>query len=158
MASVRSAFKYSGGRPPGDPAWRVDIVLGASRRLEAWVTAVAAASLMAGLLANLPGVARAALACVLAIAAVRAARREAFREGAGAVRRMSVDLAGRVEVEGADGRVRAGRLTDDSFVAPWLTVVRWRPDGARFSRAIVIVPDAVEPGPFRRLRILLRWR
>jgi toxin CptA len=158
MAAVRSAFKYSGGRTPNDPAWRVDIALGTSRRVEAWVTAVAAAALVAGLLANLPAAAKAALACALAVAAVRAARREAFREGAGAVRRVSVDLAGRVEVEGADGRVRAGRLTDDSFVAPWLTVVRWRPDGARFSRAILIAPDAVEPGAFRRLRILLRWR
>jgi hypothetical protein len=43
-------------------------------------------------------------------------------------------------------------------VAPWLTVVRWVPEGARFARVVTIVPDAVEAGAFRRLRILLRWR
>jgi hypothetical protein len=43
-------------------------------------------------------------------------------------------------------------------VAPWLTVVRWVPEGARLSRAITLFPDAVEAGAFRRLRILLRWR
>ena len=69
-----------------------------------------------------------------------------------------MDLPGKVEVEFPDGRLVAGRLADGSFVAPWLTIVRWVPEGARFSRAIVVVPDAVEAQAFRRLRILLRWR
>jgi hypothetical protein len=61
-------------------------------------------------------------------------------------------------VEGADGRVATGRLLDGSFVAPWLVVVSWRPDGARMARAIVVAPDAVGEQDFRRLRVLLRWR
>jgi hypothetical protein len=126
--------------------------------MEAWIAVVAAAALAATLAAELPGAAKAALAFALAVSAVRAARRDAWREGAGAVRRLAVDLAGRVEVEYADGRPATGRLAEGSFVAPWLTVVRWVPEGARLSRAIAIAPDAVEREAFRRLRILLRWR
>ena len=155
---MRDSSKYSGEGPGNDPAWRVVIQLGPSRRAGAWITAVTAAALVAILAAGLPGPAKAALACALVGAAVRAARLHAAQEGAGAIRRLVVDLAGRVEVEDAEGRTAAGRLCEGSFVAPWLTVVRWVPEGARFSRAITIVPDAVEAGAFRRLRILLRWR
>ena len=33
----------------------------------------------------------------------------------------------------------------------------WRPDGARWSRAILIVPDMLPPDDFRRLRVMLRY-
>jgi len=155
---LRDSSKYSGEGPGNDPAWRVVIQLGPSRRAGAWITAVTAAALVAILAAGLPGPAKAALACALVGAAVRAARLHAGQEGAGAVRRITVDLAGRVVVEQADGRIATGALAEGSFVAPWLTVVRWVPEGARLFRAITIVPDAVEAGAFRRLRILLRWR
>lgn len=158
MAAVRDSFKYSGEPRGNDPAWRVDIALGPSPRTGAWVTVLAAAALVATLEAQLPGAAKAAIAGALAVAAVRAVRHGAWREGSGAVRRLAVDLAGRVEIEHADGRSARGRLATGSFVAPWLTVVRWVPEGARLSRAIAIVPDAVEAGEFRRLRILLKWR
>ena len=155
---MRDSSKYSGEGPGNDPAWRVVIRLGPSRRAGAWITAVAAAALVSILAADLPESAKAALTGALGAAAVRSARRHAGQEGAGAVRRFTVDLAGRVEAEHADGRLVAGRLAEGSFVAPWLTVVRWVPEGARLSRALAIVPDAVEAGAFRRLRILLRWR
>ncbi|MCW5592363.1 MAG: hypothetical protein KIS74_09730 [Burkholderiales bacterium] len=136
----------------------MDIALGPSPRTGAWITALAAAALMATLAAQVPGAAKAAIIGALAPAAVRSLRRDAWQEGTGAVRRLAVDLAGRVEVEHADGRSGRGRLATGSFVAPWLTVVRWVPEGARLSRAVAIVPDAVEAGEFRRLRILLKWR
>jgi len=103
-------------------------------------------------------VAKAAFIVALTCAAVRAARRHAWQEGRGATRRLVVDLSGRIEVEGADGCRRAGQLQDGSFVAPWLTLVRWRPEGARLSRTVLVMPDAVDAAAFRRLRILLRWR
>ncbi len=158
MAAVGDRFKYSGGPKADDPAWRVVIAVGPSRRAGAWITAVAAAALAAGLAAEIPGPAKAALAGALGVAAVRAARRHAGQEGPGAVRRLAVDVSGRVEVERADGRLGEGRLAEGSFVAPWLTVVRWVPEGARLPRAVAVFPDAVDAGALRRLRILLRWR
>jgi hypothetical protein len=153
---MRDSFKYSGGEPADDPAWRVVISPRRSRRAQGWVITVAAAALAATLAADVAGPAKLAVAVALGTAALRAVRRHAGR--ADAVHRLAVDLAGRVEVEQADGRLARGRLAQGSFVAPWLTVVRWVPEGARFARVVTIVPDAVDAGAFRRLRILLRWR
>jgi hypothetical protein len=51
----------------------------------------------------------------------------------------------------------AGEIANGSFVAPWLTIVHWRPASARFARTLVVVPDMLEAGPFRALRVILRW-
>jgi hypothetical protein len=55
------------------------------------------------------------------------------------------------------GRLSSGELRDGSFVAPWLTILRWRPSGALFDRTIVILPDMLGRESFRRLRVVLRW-
>jgi len=134
----------------------VVIAPGPSRRAQGWILAVVTAGLAATLAAGIPPLAKVAIVVVLALAAVRDARRHAWQEGPGAVSRFTVYLSGRMEVELAEGRRLDGRLAEGSFVAPWLTIVRWRPDGARLDRTILVAPDAVEAGDFRRLRILLR--
>jgi hypothetical protein len=50
-----------------------------------------------------------------------------------------------------------GEVVDGSFVAPWLTVVRWRPLGARFTRTLLVLPDMLDAEAFRALRVVLRW-
>jgi hypothetical protein len=50
-----------------------------------------------------------------------------------------------------------GEVVDGSFVAPWLTIVYWRPLGARFTRTLLVLPDMLDPEPFRALRVILRW-
>ncbi len=158
MAAGVEAFKYSGEAPPGDPAWHVVIAIGRSRIALAWIAAIAIAAVAAVLAADLPAAWRAALSATLVALAVRAARRDGFRSAGPAVRRLAVDPEGRVEAWRADGLRLAGRLAPGSFVAPWLVVVRWRPEGARLARTILVAPDAVAAEPFRRLRVLLRWR
>lgn len=73
------------------------------------------------------------------------------------VRRVSVSRSGDIAVEIA-GEWQAGVVRDGSFVAPFVTIVRWRPEGARFDRTIVIVPDMIAREEFRALRVLLRWK
>ncbi len=158
MAARVDAFKYSGGATANDPAWRVVIAPGPSRRMKAWVVLVATAALAASLAAPLPAPEQAAAVTALLCVAVRAARRHAWQVGPGVISRFVVDLSGRIEVESANGTRFTGGLREGSFVAPWLTIVRWRPDGSRFSRTILVAPDAVDPDAFRRLRVLLRWR
>jgi toxin CptA len=158
MEAAMDTFKYSGEAPPNDPAWRVVIAPGPSRRVRSWVVGVFAAALAALLLAPLAPLAKAAAAPALAVAAFRALRRHGWQEGPGGMRALAVDLASRLEVEHADGSRAQGRVLDGSFVAPWLVIVRWRPVGARLSRTILLAPDAVDAHEFRRLRILLRWR
>ena len=61
-----------------------------------------------------------------------------------------------IEVEDSRGGVREGHVCDGSFVSPWLTILRWRPHGARRDCTIVILPDMLEAGAFRALRVYLR--
>ena len=136
MGAMAGEHKYSGG---------VEVTLQGSRRLAAFVVAAAAATL--ALLAATPlppGIAIAlatAVAC-LALPALREARR---------TRRLAIDRDGAVSVDGV-----AGRLASGSFVAPWLTIVHWRPAGARFDRTLPVLPD-MAPEPARReLRVILR--
>jgi hypothetical protein len=74
----------------------------------------------------------------------------------GAVRALRLDCTGAIAVRDRIGW-RTGQLRDGSFVAPWLTIVRWRPDGARLDRALVILPDMIHVAARRRIRVILRW-
>jgi len=157
MAARVEAIKYSGGAAASDPAWRVVIAPGPSRRVEAWVFAVGLASLVALLAATLPPGAQAMGVLLLGVAGVRAVRLRAWHEGRGAVRRFDIDLSGRIDVAFATGTTCSGRVVPGSFVAPWLVVLYWKPDGARLARSIVLLPDMAGEQDLRRLRVLLRW-
>jgi toxin CptA len=50
-----------------------------------------------------------------------------------------------------------GSVVSGSFVAPWLTIIHWRPRGSPFTRTVVVLPDAIDPSRFRELRVILRW-
>ena len=64
---------------------------------------------------------------------------------------------GNVRVEWRDGRAIEGSVRPGSFVAPWLTIVRWRPEGAWCDRTVPLLPGMVDAEAFRRLRIVLRF-
>jgi len=100
---------------------------------------------------------RAGLAAGVVLAFADAIRVVALRRGARGVRGFRVDLTRAIRVRDATGREREGVLRDGSFVAPWLTLVRWRPAGARFDRTFLLVPGMLDEEAFRRLRVLLRW-
>jgi hypothetical protein len=130
--SVYCEFKYSG----------VGAVLLASAAI-ATLAVVAATPFTPGL--------RAAFAALVVGLACRA-RRSMTR-----VRAMRLDPAGTMEVWSLDGALASGSVRDGSFVSPWLTLVRWRPRGARIDRTVLILPDMAKPEDFRRLRVALRW-
>ena len=65
---------------------------------------------------------------------------------------LRVERSGEVQVDGV-----VGELRDGSFVASWLTVVRWRPPGAWLDRTLPLAPDMLDGEDFRRLRVLLRF-
>ncbi|MHB8353392.1 MAG: protein YgfX [Burkholderiales bacterium] len=87
---------------------------------------------------------------------VRGLRREAWRCSAHSVVRL--DLAGgrRLCVFRKDGRRQLGTVLPDSFVAPDLVLLRWRPERGGRSRCCMIAADAAEPSAHRMLRVLLR--
>ncbi len=107
-------------------------------------------------LTPLPAAARVLAATWIACAALEAIHSRALLRGPRAARSLRI-ASGEVEIEDGTGRVRTGTLRPGSFVAPWLTIVRWRPEGARFDRALPLVPGMAGAVELRRLRVVLRW-
>ena len=71
----------------------------------------------------------------------------------------ALDLAsdGRVAVADPAGAWLSAELRHSAVPAVWLALLAAR-DTAGRSRTAVILPDAVDPEAFRRLRVWLRWR
>jgi hypothetical protein len=70
---------------------------------------------------------------------------------------LSLRLDGRIELEQRDGSTVQAQVRPGGVVTAWLAAVRWRAAGARFDRAILVLPDMLPEEEFRQLRVLLRW-
>jgi len=129
----------------------------APSRIAAFCVLVAGGVTLA-LVAVLPLPAGAAACAILWVGAVWLdAYRRVACVGPRSVREVLLHRDRRIEIVDAKQGARAGRLRDGCFVAPWLTIVRWRPDGARIDRTVLVLPDMLDAERFRRLRVLLKW-
>jgi toxin CptA len=135
----------------------VEVALRPSRTGVAAIAAMALATAVVAFFAGGAVAARVLAATWAACLALEAIHRVALHRGARGVTRLSVHRSGDIDVVNRAGIWRSGRVSYGCFVAPWLTVVRWRPHGARFDRAVVVLPDMIRDDDFRRLRVLLRW-
>lgn len=90
--------------------------------------------------------------------ALAAARRLTPRWGGVAPRALAVRASGEVALQERAGEWIRGELRDGSFVAPWLTIVRWRPEGRRLDRTVLVLPGMSDAETLRKIRVLLRWR
>jgi toxin CptA len=125
--------------------------------LGAWLVFAAALASLA-VIAATPGLdgARILAATWVACGALEAVHSRALLRGQRGVRALRV-RGNAIEIEDGLGRWRKGAIRAGSFVAPWLTIVRWRPEGARFDRTIAILPGMAGAEEFRRLRVELKW-
>jgi hypothetical protein len=112
----------------------------------------------AALLTFAPGSAlpRAAAVAFIGAHAVWTLRRWALRTTRTAVIGVELSADGRAALIERGGRRRDGRVQPASYVGEWLTTLVIRPDGARVSRAIAILPDMLPADELRQLRVLLR--
>jgi hypothetical protein len=92
----------------------------------------------------------------VACAAIDAVHSRALLRGPRAARALRV-RGNAIDVQDGLGRWRTGTVRAGSFVAPWLTIVRWRPDGAWFDRTAPILPGMASREELRRLRVIVRW-
>lgn len=69
---------------------------------------------------------------------------------------LRLDLDRRVEVR-IRGRWRPGVVRDGSFVLPWLTALRWRPERGRYDRTVLLLPAMASAESLRKIRVLLRF-
>jgi hypothetical protein len=150
MGAGANEFKYSGSDPASFPT-RLELRFRAPVIGCVVVVAMAVATL--AVVSATPMEFGWRIALVVAIAAEALWASCAVLRTAG----LKLDRAGRIEVTTRDGRTFAGQVRNGSFVAPWFTTVRWQPDGSRFSRTIVVLPDMLFGQDFRHLRVLLRW-
>ncbi len=56
-----------------------------------------------------------------------------------------------------DGRSIEGTVLAETYVGESLTSIVWRPDRARRSRAVALLPDMMPNEDLRRLRVILRY-
>jgi hypothetical protein len=149
MGAASAEDKYS------EPA--LEIGLRRSRWAAAIVAAAAIACVAVAIATGGPPAARVLAATWAACLALEAIHRIALHRGGAGATRIVLRMPRDIEVESGTGAWRAGSIADGCFVAPWLTIVRWRPAGARFDRTIVVLPDMIGADEFRRLRVMLRW-
>jgi hypothetical protein len=133
----------------------VRVELGRSRLGAAFIVTTHLAT--AALLALVPGdpVLRGAAAIAIgahALSALRAWPLQRTRRAIVAVEIMPDRRAALIERGGhrCEGAIRA-----ESYVGAWLTTLVVRPDGARLSRAVAILPDMLPADDLRRLRVML---
>ncbi|MCC7325574.1 MAG: hypothetical protein IT521_02060 [Burkholderiales bacterium] len=151
-AAVKPCAMHGMRLPPS-----VHVVLGSSRIVGAGVGVAALATLGVVFALPLPPWQPPAL-CVMVVGwALAAFRVAALRRGAFAVTelRLAPDLL--LVAHMGDGRLVAGHVRSATYVGEWLTSIVWRPDGARWSRTVLIVPDMLPAEDFRRLRVMLRY-
>ncbi|APV52182.1 hypothetical protein BWI17_22415 [Betaproteobacteria bacterium GR16-43] len=148
VGSIRQSFKYSEALAANLRPSRLAVCLVAMASISTAIILVAL---------PMPSALKGLLAMAVAALAADALRVVALRRGARGVVALRVDRAGAIEVRDASGRCRIGTAQPGAFVAPWLTIVRWRPHGGRFDRTFIVLPDMIDGERFRRLRVLLQW-
>jgi hypothetical protein len=129
-----------------------------SGRALALVAALALATLALLAFVPAPPLPRLAAGGWVACMALAAARRLPHGPIGRGPRAIALRASGEVAVRSAAGEWQTGELRAGCFVAPWLTIVRWRPLGARHDRTLLILPGMAPAEALRKIRVILRWR
>jgi hypothetical protein len=100
---------------------------------------------------------RAAAVAAIGAHALYAVRTWALQSAARAVVGVELTADYRAVLIERCGHRCEGQVRAESYVGERLTTLVVRPDGARVSRAIAILPDMLPEDDLRRLRVLLRY-
>jgi len=98
------------------------------------------------------------LGVLLAASLVQSLTREAWRIRSSSIIELQCEREGGALFKTRSGNECEVRVLGSSFVASYLTIVLLKPNASRRVRAVVILPDALEPELFRQLRVWLKWR
>jgi hypothetical protein len=135
----------------------VHVSLGPSRRALVWVGGVALLACVAIAMLPFDPVLIAFVTLGIGVWAGDRAHVVALRRGPRATRSLWLSGDRMIVVRNGAGQLTAGCVRTSTYVGARLTTIVWRPDGARRSRAEVILPDMLPANDFRRLRVLLRY-
>lgn len=99
-----------------------------------------------------------ALVSILVASLMHVLTREAWRIRSSSIVELQCEREGGVLIKLRSGKELEARVLGSSFVAAYLTIVLIKPHASRRVRAVVLLPDALEPELFRQLRVWLKWR
>jgi hypothetical protein len=135
----------------------VHVVLSPSRQAGVGIGVLAAATIALAIALPLDALTQVGIVAGLVAWAAYAFHVDALHRGRFAVTelRLAADLI-LVACMG-DGRLVAGYVRASTYVGSALSTIVWRPDGHRWSRTILILPDMLPTDDFRRLRVMLRY-
>lgn len=116
----------------------------------AFLLAACVASVLLAFVLPLGGALRAAVVLYVVAQGLRACRALTRVTG------LRLGVGSRVAVRGPGGGWEEGVVRDGGLALPALTVVRWRPAGARWDRTLLLVPGMAPREALRRIRVILR--
>ena len=82
----------------------------------------------------------------------------AWRSGRHSITGIELDNEGMASVRFAGSESWQPVRITSRFVHPWLTLMTLRPENRRWPLKLMIAADAVEPEPFRRWRVALKFQ
>jgi toxin CptA len=106
----------------------------------------------------LPVMVQAAATMACAVSLIFFMARDAALHAPGSIVALELKENGDIACQTRNGDWADCELLGSTFVSPQMTVVNLRPRGWRRSRAVILVPDNVDPRDFRKLRVWLRWK
>jgi len=122
--------------------------------MAAWLLLVHAAAVLLLPFAALPASAGLLIAAGILASLAWYWPRHASRTSAASIRTLTWDGDGTCHLQRRGGAVSRATLCRQAFVQPWLVILQLREQG-RLRRHLVILPDMLDSGAFRRLRVRL---
>jgi hypothetical protein len=101
---------------------------------------------------------RLALGALLGWSLYRSLLIHAWRQGPSAIEAIEMDNEAVVSVRLTGREDWHACQINSRFVHPWLTLLSLKIESRRWPVSLAIAADAVEPEPFRRWRVALRYR
>lgn len=132
--------------------------LGASRWLALVLVIGHISAALCVLNVPLPAWLKISLYAVLTASLAHSLTRDVWRKRGNSIVELHCNRDGGAIITMRNGVESAARVLGSSFVTAYLTIVLLKLDSEWRVRAVVILPDAVQPERFRQLRVWLKWR
>ncbi len=130
-----------------------------SSRLLAVILAFAhGAAIAAVLLVDIPFLVKAIFITGLAVSWLFYVRRQVLLLTADSAVAIEIGSDNQLSVQTRRGEWSECEVLGSTYVTPYLTVLNLRHSDGGATRRIVVLPDSIDAGDFRKLRVWLRWK
>lgn len=135
----------------------LNVAFAPSRQLLAWLIALHVTAGLCWLAVPLPKWGHGLGIALLGASTVDSVVRYALLRLNGSIVGLNGDRDGKAQLLRHDGQMRDAQVLGDTFVTPYLTLIRLKPRMGR-SQIAIVLPDAIAPEAYRQMRVWLKWR